>query len=241
MIFNDISIDIYTYSLETKINSWLNMQINSENNLKYILLFLGGLLSGFNPCLLSIVPLNLVYSSSLKTNIKPLSFMFGIISCILTVIFLISFLNYKYKTFINQIPIIGYLCTIFVGLILLEIIKIPIPSNKNFFTDRPNIQLQNYMVGFLTGLNITPCSSSGLITIVLPLYYSNQYMINSIYVSIYLVGYILPLSLITFFTLQKRTIKQIRQIWTLINPISGCVILCWSTFYTLKYIFSSYF
>lgn len=240
MTLENISLEIYAYSIQNQFNNWIYIQINSAKNIKYIILFFGGLLTGLNPCLISIVPFSFAYNNSqINRNINKTYLALGISSSLPIIIILVSLLSYKYHLFLNKLPMIISFFTVIAGLFLLNIVPSNIGSNINQLNKLSTVHtyIKDYIIGFFLGLNITPCSSPALITVLLPVYYSNKYINSAVYIIIYLIGYILPLILIVFLTLNKKLIKSIEQFWNIITPISGCLILWYGTFSLLKHIF----
>lgn len=237
---HNINTELYIYTLQNNINTWLYTEINSEKDIiKYIILLLGGLVTGLNPCLVSIIALSSAYKSNqFKRNIQQNSFILGLSSSLITIVILISFLNYRYHILFNKLPVIGSLFTILIGLTLLQIIKINAKPIIAKFVElyKINNYIHNYMIGFFLGFNAAPCSSPTLITILIPIYYSNQDLLSISYIATYLLGYIFPLILIILLTSQRNKIKHSKSFWDLINHLSSCFVIGWATFDILKYI-----
>nr|YP_009391780.1 thiol:disulfide interchange protein [Acrosorium ciliolatum]ARW59924.1 thiol:disulfide interchange protein [Acrosorium ciliolatum] len=232
------------YNLQHKIYYLLSSEVNALSALIFILIFFSGILTSLTPCFLSILPLIISYiniDSHYKQNINKNIFIFGLITSLLIILLLVNFISYKYYAYIISIPVLSSFILILLSFNLMQILDFSyffsfINKNLNKI-NTDNILLKSYLLGFIVGFSIFPCSTSILLVFVFWVNHSTNLFILLFYWIIYLLGCILPFILIVniAFTYIKSNI--IFSIWRFIIPFSGSIILFFSLFSFLEKVF----
>nr|YP_010198896.1 thiol:disulfide interchange protein [Hydropuntia urvillei]UAD88345.1 thiol:disulfide interchange protein [Hydropuntia urvillei] len=235
-------VNSQVYFIEQTFYHLIASEINKSNFTIYFLLILSGLLTSFNPCLLSIIPISLsyIYSNKLCNNQKII-FILGILSSTISTIIVFQLLHKQYAYLSHIFPTISYITTILISLNLLEIVKFNnnfISINKLHKKSLVKPFLYNYITGLIIGINSTSCTLPIILIILFWISYCQSWFIGSIYITIYLSSYVFPIYLIINYNLKLNRIKQWPYIWNNINLSSGCIMLVYSIFSLLNILFT---
>lgn len=219
-------LEIEIYYLQQNINKLVSYELNHFHISILLLLFIGGVFTSINPCLLSIVPLSLSYIIDSKQQYKKNIFIAGLVTSMITMIIFTTLLNSYYQELIKATPIISSISMIIIGLSLLQIIKIEITSIiKNPILISHDFIFNNYIKGFIIGISSSTCSTPILINILFWISYSNNLLLGIIYICFYLTGYTLPLIILMNITINYIQLDIIQKIWNYIVPLNGSIIL----------------
>nr|YP_010988179.1 Thiol:disulfide interchange protein [Rhodochorton tenue]WOK79397.1 Thiol:disulfide interchange protein [Rhodochorton tenue] len=226
-------LELSLYSLQQYLNNFLLEQLNSITILSFCTVLTGGILTSFNPCMLSSIPIAIAsINTESQKNLYTFFFILGILSSFIIVSFITLLVKTSYGSFVSQIPILAPIILVLVGLSVLNIINLSLPS---FHNDKPYRKLmlsviEIYTVGFSVGINLSPCATPILMTVITWISSTHRIFIGCIFLCIYIIGYILPLiisiSSINYF-------KQIKSISThlyLIVPFFGYIIISMGSF-----------
>lgn len=227
------SIELYLYTLQQELNNFLIEQINTINPLSFLTILIGGVLTSFNPCMVSSIPMAIGYINKQSYKILySLYFILGILSSLITVSLVTLFAKTSYKFLSDQLPIIGAILIIFVGLNVLNIIEFKFPYiNQNNRRDESFISiLKIYSIGLSLGVNLSPCATPILMTVITWISLTKHIVIGFILLSIYCLGYMLPIVISISSVNHFRKIKSISIYSDLIISVAGCIIISMGTF-----------
>nr|YP_010196884.1 thiol:disulfide interchange protein [Crassiphycus corneus]UAD84688.1 thiol:disulfide interchange protein [Crassiphycus corneus] len=235
-LFNTIN-----YQIEQKLFTVLTSQINHAYPIIFILLIFSGLLTSFNPCLLSIIPTSLSYIYGEKlTNKNKSIFILGIFSSITFSIPIFQVLHKEYEYLFHIFPILSHIITIIISLNLLQIFEF----NNNFNFINNSYQrlsfiplLYNYMIGFIIGISSTSCTIPILLIIIFWISSCKSWFLGIIYTLTYLLSYTLPIYLIINNNIKFNQLNKWPPIWNNITLFSGCIMLGYSIFSLLNTVF----
>nr|YP_010850954.1 thiol:disulfide interchange protein [Aphanocladia stichidiosa]WGH13952.1 thiol:disulfide interchange protein [Aphanocladia stichidiosa] len=231
---------IFFYTLQRYLSHFLFILGNKQSLLLLVFLFMLGVVTVFNPCFVSILPLALSYLNSKKSYSLNIGlFIFGLLTSFITLIILTNFLGLSF--FIYKLPIFSYLILIIVSLDLMKIINLA--KLNTFFSLNSSVYLiqntilQSYFMGLIIGLSSLPCNTSLLIMVTFLLHNVNNFFIVLLDFFVYLIGCIIPLLLILKIKLNNQSFSVIFFIWKSIFPLSGSFLFMFSCFSFLKIIF----
>nr|YP_009500371.1 cytochrome c biogenesis protein transmembrane region [Gracilariopsis heteroclada]AXE43533.1 cytochrome c biogenesis protein transmembrane region [Gracilariopsis heteroclada] len=236
-------LDSKIYYLEQKLYFLLSLGLNKANPITFILLTITGLLTGFNPCLLSIAPISIsyIYGKNLKNKQKSI-FLLGVISSNIITILFFQLIRKYYKELINLFPIISSITIIIISLNLLQILNF----NNKFITVRTNVLFNNflsiyglyyYTTGIIVGISSSSCTAPFLLLILFWISYCQSWLWATLYILIYLISYTLPVYLIINFSFNYKYMNKWMQTWDNIILFSGSIMLALSIFSLLNNIF----
>nr|YP_010199301.1 thiol:disulfide interchange protein [Gracilariopsis tenuifrons]UAD89159.1 thiol:disulfide interchange protein [Gracilariopsis tenuifrons] len=237
------SLDSKLYYIEQKLYFLLSFELNKAHPIIFILLIIAGLLTGFNPCLLSIIPVSLSYIYGKKlTNKSKSIFVLGIMSSNIITLVLFQLIHNSYKEIINIFPLIS---SIIIGIISLNLLQIFNFNNKfiifkknNLFNNSLSIsKLYYYGTGIVLGISSSSCTAPILLLILFWISYCQSWFLAILYIFIYLFSYTIPLYLIINFGFNYNYINKWTNTWDNIILWSGSIMLAWSIFSLLNNIF----
>nr|YP_007878137.1 cytochrome c biogenesis protein transmembrane region [Calliarthron tuberculosum]AGA63748.1 cytochrome c biogenesis protein transmembrane region [Calliarthron tuberculosum] len=199
-------------------------------------ILLSGLISGCSPCIISVLPLVLGYINIDTDKKTRWSFLLGLTTTLILVLISFSFVANRYHYILIVIPFIAYLITITLGLFLLNILQVQIDTSllDNLLSKKFDNVMKNFILGSILAINAAPCSTPILLTLVFILSFSSNHLLILSYISIYLLGYILPLLLIITFILRLRYSSRLSSIFSLSTSWSGCMMLSWGLLKVLE-------
>lgn len=235
---NDASL--YIYLRQQELNQFLTNNISHVTWLSCSTILLGGLLSSISPCMLSALPISIGYINKKKNQkVHGLIFILGILTSI-TSIGLSTLIIKNSFTLLSEIEhIINPIIILILGLSLLNIIELQIYMPKNIYKANSitNSLIATYFLGISTGLNISPCTTPILMTLIAWISSTKQIFTGIIFLCFYSMGYLIPIiiSLISFNKMNK--VKLINPIWQNIIPLSGSMIVASGTFSLLHGLF----
>nr|UAD87108.1 thiol:disulfide interchange protein [Gracilaria pacifica] len=242
MTFHFLSIINYqTYNIEQHLYNILASQINSFHPTIFIFLIISGLLTSFNPCFLSTIPISLsyIYGEKLTSNNKTI-FMFGILSSTILFIIIFQILDIQYEYLLHIFPLLSYITTTLISLNLLQILEFNnsfnYPNNlyhKLSFTS----SLYKYVTGLIIGISSSSCTTPILLIILFWISSCKSWLLGIIYTTTYLLSYTLPIYLIINHNINFNQINKWPLIWNNVTFFSGCSMLGYSIFSLLTIIF----
>lgn len=238
--FNLYNFDTTIYYLQQSLSLLIYSQLQSSSAWTFIVLFIGGIITSLNPCLLSILPITISYiNADQYKKTSKFSFLAGLLTSFLSIILFVLLLNKQYIYVVNKIPALASIGTILIGLNLLQILSFPSFSiNARSINDSFMRQhLKDYIIGLILGLGSLPCSTPILITILLWLSSCSNFFLSIIYLNVYIAGYMIPLIILVNLTSFSKQALSVATIWNVIVSISGCFILGSGIFSLLENIF----
>lgn len=232
------SINLQLYYLEQHMHIAFIHNMDNITISLFILLFISGILTSMNPCMISVLPLTISYMNYQRNNYYRTSFfILGITNSFIIIIIFTSLLQ---KISVS-IPTISSIYMIIIGLSLLNIIAINfVPLKTNSIDSFPlqNI-IKDYIIGLLIGLNSCSCSTPIAATVTFWISKSSFASLSVIYFFCYLLGYILPLIIIANQSINyiNQKLKNTQSNWLTIVPFSGSIMIGLGTLSLLQNIF----
>nr|YP_009773976.1 cytochrome c biogenesis protein transmembrane region [Caulacanthus okamurae]QIZ74593.1 cytochrome c biogenesis protein transmembrane region [Caulacanthus okamurae] len=241
MIYKFLNLfEIKLYYLQQKIYALFSADLNHLTLYTLILLFVGGVLTSLNPCLISTLPLatSQIYDNSKAQKNTVIS---GLISSVIFIIFVFFFFSKYSNQLTIHLPLVSSILTIIIGLNILKILKLDITTNNL------NIQISrienkklifNWITGFTIGLSSTSCSTPVLISTTYWLSHSKNSLLIILYLLIYLTGYTMPLYIFIYISFNYNKMTMFSKVWNYIIPAIGSLIVGIGFFSLLEYIFT---
>ncbi len=222
LIFSDL-----THNGEQLINNGLN----NPTPLTLLIVFIGGLLTSFGPCALSLLPITVAYLAGFKNNQNPLqrtiSFCSGIVISLVILGTLSGFLGRIYGQLPGLFSIFISFLSIFMGLNLLGILKLSLPSGPNpeIWTNRVPPALAPVSAGLAFGLASSPCTTPVLAVLLAWVAKQGNPLTGTIFLGSFALGQIVPLFVAGTFAASIPKLLSLRPIGKWVPPISGVILL----------------
>ena len=226
-IMNISEFELYFYGLQQIINNFLVEELNNITFVSFLAILLGGILTSFNPCMLSSIPMAIAYiNKESQRNLYSVIFLLGILSSLLFISFLTLLAQNSLSFLLSPIPLLKPLITICIGLSLLNLLSFSLPS---FIRETPQNKsmlsiLEIYIGGVSIGLSLSPCSTPILMTVIAWISSTNQTLVGISLLSIYTFGYILPIIVSIISINQFKRISMLSVSFSSIIPFAGCFI-----------------
>nr|YP_009541634.1 cytochrome c biogenesis protein transmembrane region [Synarthrophyton chejuense]AYR05643.1 cytochrome c biogenesis protein transmembrane region [Synarthrophyton chejuense] len=225
-----IQLDLSFYNIQQFITRILYLNLYLQKPVFLIFIFLSGILTSLNPCMISMLPISFSYIGILDNNkTNTLSFFCGLLSSLMGFIILFSILNYKYHNVIIGLPVFSSIFTFILGLFILKILRLgEIVNSPIFFSNYiNNTYISNYLLGLFLGMNTSSCSIPIVLTLLLILSSSSNYILIYLYIIVYLLGYMFILLLLLFLIWRLRYMQKILFVFTssIFVRFSGCIAL----------------
>nr|ARW68224.1 thiol:disulfide interchange protein [Chondria sp. (in: red algae)] len=235
--FNDLfeHYQILTYFLYQNIYQFLFFNYHSINLLFFVLLIILGFITILTPCFISMLPLLFTYIYSNQDHkFNRYLFIVGVMTSVSFLLFLSNFVNLY--SFYNSLPLLSSLFLILISLNLMQVVNFTFISSFIYsyiqFINNPNLNLQSYLVGLITGVSSIPCNTSIILLMVFLLKRLDN--LSYLYVFIYIIGCLLPLLLITSIKIDYKRFNLISTFWDSFFPLSGSFLLFFSFLILLK-------
>ena len=217
--------------LAHKSSDLLNQGLQEPGPITLALVFTGGLLTSLGPCSLSLLPVTLAYLAGFKTEgsafKKSLIFCSGIVLSLVLLGSVSGFLGRIYGQVPSLIPNLVAILAIFMGLNLLGLINIPLPSGPDPENWRKKVPtaLGPISAGLAFGLASSPCSTPVLAVLLGWIAKTGNPLTGVILLGCFGAGQVLPLLLAGTAAATIPNLLAFRSIGKWIPPISGVVFL----------------
>ena len=232
-IMNISELELYFYSLQQIANNFLIEELNNITFVSFFVILLGGILTSFNPCMLSSIPIAIAYiNKNSQRNLYSGVFLLGILSSLLCISFLTLLAQTSFSFVLSSIPFLKPLITICIGLSLLNLLNFSLPSFVRETSRSKSMLsfLETYIVGVSIGLSLSPCSTPILMTVIAWISSTDQTLVGIGFLSIYTFGYILPIVVSIISINQFKRIRMLSISFSLIIPFAGCLITSMGSF-----------
>nr|YP_009399639.1 thiol:disulfide interchange protein [Digenea simplex]ARW69458.1 thiol:disulfide interchange protein [Digenea simplex] len=232
--------EIITYSLYQSLYSLLFSSSNFTNFFSICLFFSLGLITILTPCFISIIPLVLSYANyTNQQKFNKILFLCGLLNSFFLMLILSNF--FSFYIFFDKISILSSLFLIVIALNLMQILDFSLLSNF-FYQIIPNylkfgFNASSYIIGSFIGLSSIPCNSSIILFVTFWLTNLNNCISFLLYLSIYLLGCLLPLLFLLNFKMSYSNIRILSSTSSLIFPFSGSFLLIFSLLSLLRLTF----
>nr|YP_009294303.1 cytochrome c biogenesis protein transmembrane region [Palmaria palmata]AOM67743.1 cytochrome c biogenesis protein transmembrane region [Palmaria palmata] len=221
------TIELDIFFVQQSLNQLVSQQINSVTIISSVIIFTGGVLTSFNPCMLSTLPFTLAYLSQQKaSSLYYLNFTTGLMLSLLITSGSFIIVQHSSLTILNTLPLLRPLILITTGLSLLKLINLSnIGPGSSSSHHKSKYSLQEvFWIGLFLGFTLSPCSAPVFITLLTWITYTRKLAIGVFFVSTYMLGYIFPilLSMVSVYFLKKIQLCSI-QMYSIV-PFSSFVI-----------------
>jgi len=238
-----MKLDVLLYNGQHLVNNITLHQLNHLNIASFSFVFFSGLFTSFSPCLISVLPICIVYISGESQQFSQINklknlffFCLGTISSFTTLGLIATLLAKTYSKLFNGIPIISALVIIYMGFSLLNLV--PLSTNQiNTRINNNNQNIKMYLSGLGIGLAISSCSTPIFVTLLIWINSSHKLFIGLIFILIYSIGYIFPIIISILFSSKFLKIASNPFLNTLWAPFSGTILLSAGIFSLFSSIF----
>ena len=157
--------------------------------------FTTGVISILSPCILPILPIFVSVSLNSKSKSELISFIGGLMSIFVVVIFLTGFFTSLLYAYITPVRLISSVILLIVGILMFFDFQFNFKSLPAATGDGI---LSSYVMGLLTSLAWAPCYSGYLISLITLLISSNSPGYAVLNIGIYCVGFAVTLLIISY-------------------------------------------
>ena len=157
--------------------------------------FTTGVISILSPCILPILPIFVSVSLNSKSKSELISFIGGLMSIFVVVIFLTGFFTSLLYAYITPVRLISAVILLIVGILMFFDFQF---NFKSLPAANGDGILSSYVMGLLTSLAWVPCYSGYLISLITLLISSNSPGYAVLNIGIYCVGFAVTLLIISY-------------------------------------------
>ena len=215
-----------------------------------ILVFVEGVLSFFSPCILPLLP---IYMGYLSSNAKTVDengqivyrrssvlkytiwFILGVSCTFFLMAFAVASARNVFEAYHAEITLFGSAVVLLMGLIQLDVIRIPFLMQDHSLMHKLNLTKMNgltaFLMGFLFSFSWTPCIGPYLTSIVIMAASSADSLQGILLIAWYAVGFLVPFLGLGLFTAELlRFFKQKQRVFQWAIKLGGIILIvmgCW--------------
>lgn len=231
------SLQTALYHLEQFANTQVATQLTHLTPISIGIIFLAGLLTSLTPCMLSMLPITIGYiggyeaQTRLQAAVQSTWFALGLATMLAAFGVVAAIAGRIYGQVGVGLPILVSAIAILMGLNLLEVLPLRLPSVNNLEISKTLPRaVQSYLLGLTFGLVASPCSTPVLATLLAWVATTHDALLGGVLLLSYTAGYVAPLILAGTFTASLKQLLALRRWSSWITPASGALLLGFGIF-----------
>nr|YP_009628750.1 Thiol:disulfide interchange protein [Balbiania investiens]QBX88533.1 Thiol:disulfide interchange protein [Balbiania investiens] len=228
-----LQIELSLYKIQEFLRNVLIHRTYDITLNSFIVVFIGGFFTSFNPCMLSSLPLT-ISSLNKQASVRWSKYLFlmGTITSLAFIGLLASMARETYWKLLSQIPILVPVLTIVLGLNLLNLLHFKLPILSVVIPEEIQMIsfLEPYLYGLSVGFVISPCSTPILMTLIIWIATTQNIVIGLSLILLYAVGYLSPIILCMISLDSFRQAQYFYGIWDELILSGGFIMLSFGAF-----------
>lgn len=236
------ALQLYLFELEQFADRLVSNQLSHLSVASLAIIFTAGLLTSLTPCMLSMLPITVGYIGGYEAEgraravLQSLWFALGLATTLAGLGIVAATVGRVYGQVGVGLPIVVSAIAILMGLNLLEIIPLRLPSlsEANWISQEWPAGIRSYLLGLTFGLVASPCSTPVLATLLAWVASTQDLVLGAGLLLSYTAGYVAPLIVAGSFTASIKKFLELRRWAGWITPASGALLVGFGVFSLLS-------